>query len=223
MRAHAAIGTAFRAPSLEERFGISSFVVGNAALKPERSLGYEAGLTWQPIRQVELSGTYFGSELRNLIALDFSSFPGTSRNIARARIDGAEFAVAVTPVETLRLRLGWTITEAFDETTNRRLLRRPSNTITGGLNWRPIPDLTLAGEVRYTGAQKDFVYSAENRFGTRGVNPSGTVANATATYRVRPGVEVFGEGRNLGNSRWEPVNSYVLPGRSVLVGTRLSL
>lgn len=223
LRAHAAIGTAFRAPSLEERFGVSSFVAGNRDLKPEHSLGYEAGLAWRPVPQVEVSGTYFGSRIRDLIVLDFASFPGTSRNIARARIDGAEFALAVMPIPSLQLRGSWTVTEAFDDTTDRRLLRRPSNTIAGGITWRPIDAVTLAGEMRFTGAQNDFVYSAENRFGTRGVNPSGTVANFTGTWRIQPGVEVFAEGRNLGNTRYEPVNSYSVPGRSVLVGTRLSL
>jgi vitamin B12 transporter len=223
LRAHAAIGTAFRAPSLEERFGVSSFVTGNRDLKPEHSLGYEAGLAWRPVPQVEVSGTYFGSRIRDLIVLDFASFPGTSRNIARARIDGAEFALAVMPIPSLQLRGSWTVTESFDDTTDRRLLRRPSNTIAGGITWRPIDAVTLAGEMRFTGAQNDFVYSAENRFGTRGVNPSGTVANFTGTWRIQPGVEVFAEGRNLGNTRYEPVNSYSVPGRSVLVGTRLSL
>ncbi|MES2710838.1 MAG: TonB-dependent receptor, partial [Pseudomonadota bacterium] len=223
LRAHAAIGTAFRAPSLEERFGVSTFVTGNRDLKPEHSLGYEAGLAWRPIPQVEVSGTYFGSRIRDLIVLDFSSFPGTSRNIARARIDGAEFALAVMPIESLQLRGSWTVTEAFDDTTDRRLLRRPSNTITGGITWRPIDAVTLAGELRFTGAQNDFVYTPQARFGTRGVNPSGTVANFTGTWRVQPGVEVFAEGRNLANTRYEPVNSYSVPGRSVLVGTRISL
>ena len=223
VRAHAAIGTAFRAPSLEERFGVSSFVTGNRDLKPENSLGYEAGLSWRPIPQVELSGTYFGSRIRDLIVLDFSSFPGTSRNIARARIDGAEFALAVRPVETLELRGSWTVTEAFDDTTDRRLLRRPSNSIAGGITWRPIDAVTLAGELRFTGAQNDFVYTPQARFGTRGVNPSGTVANFTGTWRVQPGVELFAEGRNLSNTRYEPVNSYSVPGRSVLVGARIAL
>ncbi len=223
LRAHAAIGTAFRAPSLEERFGVSTFVTGNRNLQPERSLGYEAGLSWRPIPQVELSGTYFGSRIRDLIVLDFGSFPGTSRNINRARIDGAEFAVAVTPIETLQLRGSWTVTEAFDDTTDRRLLRRPSNTISGGITWRPIDAVTLAAEARFTGAQNDFVYTPQARFGTRGVNPSGTVANFTGTWRVQTGVELFAEGRNLGNTRYEPVNSYAVPGRSVLIGTRISL
>ncbi|MBR0656761.1 TonB-dependent receptor plug domain-containing protein [Plastoroseomonas arctica] len=223
LRAHAAIGTAFRAPSLEERFGVSSFVTGNRDLKPEHALGYEAGLAWRPIPQVELSGTYFGSRIKDLIVLDFASIPGTSRNIARARIDGAELALAVMPVESLQLRGSWTITEAFDDTTDRRLLRRPSNTIAGGITWRPIEQVTLAAEARFTGAQNDFVYTPQARFGTRGVNPSGTVANFTGTWRVQPGVEIFAEGRNLGNTRYEPVNSYAVPGRSVLVGTRISL
>jgi vitamin B12 transporter len=223
LRAHGAVGTAFRAPSLEERFGRSAFVVGNPDLREERGLSWEAGLAWRPIRQVELSATYFGSRVKDLIVFDFASFPGTSRNVSRARIDGAEFGLELTPVETLSLRLGWTVTEAFDDVTDRRLLRRPSNTITAGFRWQPIAPVVIAGELRFTGAQNDIVYPGPGGFGARGVNPSGTVANLTASWRVQENVTLFAEGRNLGNSRWEPVNGYVLPGRSVLVGTRLSL
>jgi vitamin B12 transporter len=223
LRAHAAVGTAFRAPSLEERFGRSAFVVGNPALREERGTSWEAGLAWRPIRQVELSATYFGSEIKDLIVYDFSTMPGTSRNIGRARIDGVEVGLEVTPIETLSLRLGWTVTNAFDDDTTLRLLRRPSNTITAGFRWQPIEPVVVTGELRFTGAQNDIVYPGASGFGDRGVNPSGTIANLTATWRVQENVTLFTEGRNLGNSRWEPVNGYVLPGRSVLAGVRLAL
>jgi vitamin B12 transporter len=223
LRLHAAVGTAFRAPSLEERFGRSAFVVGNPDLREERGTSWEAGIAWRPVRQVELSATYFASRIKDLIVYDFSNFPGTSRNIDRARIDGVEFGLEVIPVETLTLRFGWTVTEAFDDNTDLRLLRRPSNTITAGFRWQPITPVVVTGELRFTGAQNDIVYPGASGFGDRGVNPSGTVANLTASWRVQENTTLFLEGRNLGNSRWESVNSYVLPGRNVLAGVRIAL
>jgi vitamin B12 transporter len=48
------------------------------------------------------------------------------------------------------------------------------------------------------------------------------VWNITITYAATEQVALFAEGRNLGNSRYEPANGYVTPGRSLLVGTRFS-
>jgi vitamin B12 transporter len=49
------------------------------------------------------------------------------------------------------------------------------------------------------------------------------VVNVTASWQAFDAATLFLEARNLGNSRWEPVNGFVTPGRSVLVGTRFAL
>ena len=54
-------------------------------------------------------------------------------------------------------------------------------------------------------------------------NPAGTVVNLAATWQAFERAALFLEARNLGNSRYEPVNGFVTPGRSVLVGTRFAL
>ena len=47
--------------------------------------------------------------------------------------------------------------------------------------------------------------------------------NLTASWQALPQAAVFLEARNLGNSRFEPANGFVTPGRSLLVGTRFAL
>ena len=46
------------------------------------------------------------------------------------------------------------------------------------------------------------------------------VGAATLVAGATFAVTAFAEGRNLTNSRFEPANGFVTPGRSVLVGTR---
>jgi vitamin B12 transporter len=53
-----------------------------------------------------------------------------------------------------------------------------------------------------------------------GTSGQGLILNLTVTYEVMQGVTVFAKGRNLTDSRFEPVNGYQTPGTSFLAGTR---
>jgi vitamin B12 transporter len=79
-------------------------------------------------------------------------------------------------------------------------------------------------ELLFTGPSLESAFAAYDDAGqpipVETYNKSGTVLNLTANYRVTPAVTVFAEGRNLTNSRFEPANGFVTPGRSVLLGTR---
>ena len=46
---------------------------------------------------------------------------------------------------------------------------------------------------------------------------------SSGTWQAPDWAALFLEARNLGNSRFEPANGFVTPGRSVLVGTRFAL
>ena len=76
LRAH--VGNAFRAPSLYERYGTGFFggvftPYGDPRLRPERSLGGDAGIDrYFGQRRARLSATYFYTELRSVIGFDFS-------------------------------------------------------------------------------------------------------------------------------------------------------
>jgi vitamin B12 transporter len=54
-------------------------------------------------------------------------------------------------------------------------------------------------------------------------NKAGTVFNLTASWQAFEPITLFLEARNLTNQPFEPANGFVVPGRSVLVGTRFSL
>jgi len=143
----AATGTTFRA-SYAEGFKVPSLFqllsdFGNTALDPERSTGWDAGITQDLIGgRLQLSAVYFERDSTNLIL--FISCPqprtgictnrpsGTYDNIGLATARGAEFAVTLRPVDALQVqfthgtvdtRNGTIGTANFD----RRLPRRPEN------------------------------------------------------------------------------------------------
>ncbi|MBP0496052.1 TonB-dependent receptor plug domain-containing protein [Pararoseomonas indoligenes] len=230
-RLRSAAGTAFKAPSLFQRFGtITGFFQGNPDLKPEESFSWEAGIETDVTSWATVSALYFDNRLRNLINYD-ASFT-TLLNVERARIRGGEFALTVRPADWLSFTGTWTVQEARDTTNDQPLARRARNlaSLTARLS-APVPweapqaaRITVVPELVYTGPSPEGAFARYNddgsSIGTPGKNRGGTVFNLTATVPVVEKVAGFVEIRNLGNSRYEPANGFVIPGRSALAGIR---
>lgn len=230
-RLHVAGGTGFRAPSLYERFVTNSFTIGNPDLRPERSIGWEIGAEtdWRLFgtpRFATTSWTFFQSRINNLVSSVQAPLPGfvfTSVNLDRADIHGAELGLTLRPARWLETTANWTITEAVDAATDRRLLRRPEHVVSVTARVVPLAGVVIAPTVSFNGRASDFLVENSGDFGNRGVTRAGTIVNLAASWQVRPPVALFLEARNLGNSRWEPTSGYVTPGRSVILGTRFAL
>ncbi len=232
-RVRLAAGSAFRAPALYERFGTAPGYIGNANLRPERSQGWEIGtetdlsLGGRP-RLATLGWTFFQSSVRSLINYTaVNAFTFTQSNVDRAKIQGAELGATLRPFSWAEATLAWTVTEAFDATTRQRLARRPEHVLSLTGRVQPLERLVLAPTVLLTGRSPEGAFASYANSGdardTPRSNRAGAVLHLTATYQVMPQVAVFLEGRNLTNSRWEPINGYATPGRSLLFGTRFAL
>ncbi len=223
-----AYGTAFKTPSLFDLFGIDNFgYTGNPNLRPERSTGWEAG--WA----VDIPGlgrpnlatidvTYFDNRINNLITTEFnSSFTAsTTRNVARARSHGVEASLTLRPASWAEAILTYTYTEARDQQTRTRLLRRPQNQGSASLRITPLPGLTIAPELVWSGPFRDFLID-DNGFpvGAGRARP-GLIANISASYAITPTLTAFLDGRNIGGSRFEAANGFQTPGTRVLAGVR---
>jgi len=86
-----------------------------------------------------------------------------------------------------------------------------------------MPGLTIAPELLYTGAFKDFLID-NNGFSTDvGTSQQGLLVNLTVTYDVAPNMQLYAAARNLFYSRFEPVNGYQTPGPAAVVGVRMRL
>jgi vitamin B12 transporter len=229
-RLRVAAGTAFKAPSLFQRFGtIGSTFRGNPNLSPERSFAWEAGI------ETDLPGfgrddfatfgaTWFDTRFRDLI--NFNAAFSTLENVEKARARGAELSLVVRPASWLDLGASWTITETRDDLTGMPLARRPRNVVSANARIAPTDRLVIAPELLFTGPSPEGAFASYQDNGssntTMRYNKPGTVVNVTASYRVTAEVTAFVEGRNVTGSRYEPANGFVVPGRSFLVGTRFA-
>lgn len=226
-RLRVAAGTAFRAPTLYQRFGRSTTFTGNPNLEPEDSFSWEigvetdiAGLGRPDLATV--SATWFESRINNLIT--FNRTFSTLENIQKAEIEGAELGVTLRPASWLDLHGTWTITDAVNADTGRRLARRPEDAWSFSARIAPIPRLVIVPELAAASSQVDLVYPSAGQpgFGSTGLSPGGRVWNLTVTYAATEQVSLFVEARNIGDSKYEPANGFVTPGRWVIAGTRFT-
>jgi vitamin B12 transporter len=226
LRVSAAYGTGFRTPTLFDRFGTDGFgYQGNPNLRPEKSRGWEGGLAADidggVLGVVTLSSTYFYSRIRDLIVTEFSPVY-TQVNSGTAIIQGVENEITIAPARWVSLSLTYTWTEAEDGATGLQLARRPRHQGAATLRLLPIPSVVVTPQLVVFGQARENAFARYDDNGDSiaeaGMNPGGALFNLTARWRVVRGWEVFGEGRNLTNSRYEPANGFVVPGRSVLAG-----
>ena len=226
-------GTAFKAPSLDQRFGATSgsflgFPMqfrGNPDLRPERSFTWEVGsetdiALFDRADFLTFGATWFQSRYTDLI--DYAPGGETLTNVERARMQGVELSLTMRPASWIEAVAAWTITEARDLDKDAPLARRPRNMVSALARIAATDRLVVVPELLLMGrSPEDFSYNDDNTPNyARSYNSPGTVANLTATYRVTQGVAAFVEGRNLTDSRYEPASGYVMPGRWVLFGTR---
>ncbi|HVZ10514.1 TonB-dependent receptor plug domain-containing protein [Rhodopila sp.] len=227
-----AYGTAFRAPSLYDQYGIDSYgYVGNPALKPEYSQGWETGFTtdlpaFGRPDFLSLYGTYFAQTVRNLIVGVYSPVY-TSVNVGSAFVHGVEAEFRLRPTSWVELHAAYTLTNthAYDQPAGQgtNLLRRPQNQLSVDMRVQPLPKLQIIPTLIYTGSAQDYLYDNQGNGIGYGVGQHGLVGNLAINYAFMPQLEFYVNVWNIFNSRFEPVNGYQMPGPVALAGVRVKL
>ncbi|QJE72174.1 TonB-dependent receptor [Aerophototrophica crusticola] len=221
------VGTAFKAPTLYDRFGTNSFrYVGNPNLRPEKSTGYEAGV------EADVAGlgrddlvragvVYFRNDIKDLITFQYNAdFSSTVVNVGKADSEGVEATLALRPADGVELAASWTWTDARNDDTGIRLLRRPEHALAFTARLEPVDGLMLSPELTFVGQRLDATYADNGNFlGTRGVGGY-WLANLAATYQVTEGWSLYARGSNLLDRRIENPSGFAQPGASALAGVR---
>ncbi len=217
----------FKAPSL---FQLQSDF-GNQRLQPERSKGWDAGITQDLVDgRLQASATYFRRDSDDLIIFISCPLPrtgicagrpsGTYDNVSKARAEGVEIGLMMQPVDALRLQANYTYTDATNRSPGnanfgRQLVRRPQHSVNALIDYRWGFGLETGVTLTHVGANFD---NANNSRKVEGY----VLADLRASFPLTDRVEIYGRVENLFDERYETVFRYGSPGRAGYVGVRLT-
>ncbi len=131
------VGSSYRVPTFDDLYWPDEvWVKGNPQLKPETSMNYDVGISWEwhnsSLLRFEMN--YFANEIENLISWNSEDqFVWMPMNIGKARITGFEAGGGFhLPKDRLYLEMFHTWMDATDQTIatgnkNKKLPYRPQN------------------------------------------------------------------------------------------------
>lgn len=216
----------FKAPSL---FQLQSNF-GNQLLQPERSYGWDAGVTQKLIGStLTASATYFRRDSTDLIAFVSCPLPrtgictnrpfGTFDNVARARAEGVEFGLTIQPVQALQVQANYTYTNATNRSPRnanfgRQLARRPQHSVTTLVDYRWSFGLETGVTLTHVGQSFE---NASNSTRLEGY----VLADLRASFPVTSRVDLYGRIENLFDEGYETAFGFGSIGRAAYAGIRL--
>ena len=197
----AAAYTGMRLPTLNELY--RPFVVfpvrtaANAALKPERLRGYEAGIDWRPADRLALSLTAFDNRLKDAIAnVTVAGNLRQRQNVDAIHARGLEASAELGLGEVaLSGSLAWTDSEVVasgDQSAldGMRPAQVPELSASATLAWTPRAGWRLAATLRHTGAQYEDDLQTD-------VLPAATTLDAFARVPLGGPLSLVLRGENL--------------------------
>jgi vitamin B12 transporter len=219
-RLKASLGSGFKAPTLSELFqDFPPFFFANPNLKPESSVGYDAGIEQSVLQdKVRMGATYFHNRIRDLITSDITFT--TYANIGRATTQGVESFVSYEPFKELSVRADYTYTEATDDILHQELLRRPKHKASLSGDWHPTQGLSVSATALTVGSWVD----GNRDFSVPRLDAAPyTVVNLAASFDISSHLTVFGRIDNLFDRHFENPVGFLQPTLGAYAGIKVRL
>lgn len=220
-RLRAAAGSGVKNPGFFELFGfVDGRFIGNAALRPEKSTGWEVGLDQQLGDSASIAVTYFDSELEGEIFTTFPppNFIATPANrTTESRQRGVEVSLNAQLAEAWSLAAAYSYLDAEENGVEE--VRRPEHIASAALTWT-LPDDAASATlvVRHNGATGDVAFTDPSFVPVRVQLDDYTLVNFNARVKLSDSLNAFARVENLFDEQYEQVFSFVSPGRSAAVG-----
>jgi vitamin B12 transporter len=202
----------FKAPTLSQLYGFG----GSTSLRPELAKSIDAGIEQNLIDgRVKISATYFNRRSRNLIVSDPATFQLS--NIAKAKAEGAEFALTARPSDTLSISANYSHVVSKNRTIGdvnfgRNLRYRPKDSASVSADWK-------SGRFGMGATVQIISDSFDNASNTRRIDGRAT-ADIRGSFDVTDSIEFYARAENLFDAQYETVRGYGTLGRAVYAGAR---
>lgn len=209
------IGTAFKAPTLQQKFYKSSRFVGNPNLKPVRSMGWDLGVERSFInKKLSIGMTVFQNHIHDLIT--GSTNHNTLINMDKSTSQGIEGLVKFRPTSLWVIELTHTYTDAKNQKTGQELTGNPRNKTTVCITKQATPAWFVSANVLYVSPR----YTDDAVSYKRVRTPSYTILGAETYYQLNDQWQAYARGENILNRQYESPQSLQQPGLGVYVGLR---
>jgi vitamin B12 transporter len=211
LRPHASVGTGVRLPTMVEQFGQFAGFAPNPNLLPEESFGWDAGIEYSFLKgRAILDVTYFNTNFENEIFTDFSGFPITTvdNRLGKSTREGVEVALRWQIMPSLSIGGAYTWLDARDDA-GLEEIRRPRNTGRVDVSYGFADgrgNVTLAAI--YNGQARDVGFELPFFSPTRVTLGEYWLVSAAASWKLQPGVEVFGRVENLLDEHYQEVYGF---------------
>ncbi|MFM9849485.1 MAG: TonB-dependent receptor plug domain-containing protein [Hyphomicrobiaceae bacterium] len=225
LRPHASVGTGVRLPTMVEQFGQFTGFVSNPNLQPEESFGWDAGIEYSFLKgRAVLDVTYFNTDFRNEIFTDFSLFPiiGVDNRSGKSTREGVEVALRWQIMPSLTIGGAYTWLDARDDAGFEEI-RRPKNTGRVDVSYgfaEGRGNVTLAAI--YNGQARDFAFELPFFTQTRVALGEYWLVSAAASWKLQPGVEVFGRVENLLDEHYQEVYGFETARIAAYAGVKIT-
>lgn len=206
---YANIGSAFRAPTLNELY---SQWGGNENLAPEESTSYEMGMNYDLTSNVSTNFSIYHTKIKDLIAYN----AGTNTNIAKANFTGGEVGVKWHQ-DDLFLSTEYAYVKTENEKDNTEIAYRPRQTLTVSTG---LENAVYGISASLIARAKSYADSANSMR-----VPGYATVDLNAYWNVIPNVKLFTNIQNVGDVQYREVLNtypsndwYVNTGRQASVG-----
>ena len=221
----ASVGTAFKAPSLLKLYGdwmMGPYMVhANPDLKPEKSLGYQAGAEYAFSKNVTGKVSLFRNELEDLIDTRIvrvgpPPWDMYYENVDEAMTQGVEVNLNAHLNSNISARAGYTLLDTENKLTGKELARRPDHKFFAAMDFKiPTADIRMCIESLYTGERWD---NAENTVRLDDF----WIWSVSAAKEFSEHTEVFVKVNNIFDEK-DIEDEYDIDGVELLAGVRVNL
>jgi vitamin B12 transporter len=220
-RLRGSVGTGFKAPSLYQLHAPASAwgSVGNADLRPETSLGWDAGVEQVIVPEILSFGvTYFASDVEDLI-----EFVNGYQNVSEVEIRGVEVLASLTPTDRMTVDVSYTYTDSENQETDEQLIRIPNDRASLAISYAITPRARVSATALYVSARNDSYFDA-SMFTSLAVKTAAyTVVNLAGSVDISDTVTLFGRIDNVFDETYEEVYGYGTAGVSGYGGVKVAL
>ena len=145
-------GTAFRAPSFNDQYGVNPVASGNPLIRPETIRTAEAAIQWHASPTLQLNLSFFRYGMSDIIRTtpNPSPVPGaTFRNAGSQRGSGAELEWVWDARRNLRIAGNYAYQRSIDESTGADAGLAPRHHLYTRADWAMAGGLVASGQVNY--------------------------------------------------------------------------